>query len=292
VERTGAKTDIDVATLGNKGKVRGVHSIITLSGSLSHLTWAPDGRRLVFVRTTVGHSVIQSVGPSGGGLQPLADPALGARDPAFAPNDGRSIAYDASPGGPIQIWSMSQNGGNPRPLTHRAGDCSNPTWSPDGQLIAFVGRVGDVDQLFVMSRNGQRQRQLTRVRAGLSDPAWSRDAHRIYFVQNVSTGGSRLVAIDVKSRKLKFLTEPMAAISQPMVAPEGDIIFFVGQQAGVQQLFELRLGGDHPVAITDLAGGAYQPVLSPNGATIAFASRSTPGTSPSPSSTAPSPTSS
>src|SRR5207244_8603080 len=112
VERTGARTDIDVATLGNKGKVRGVHSIITLSGSLSHLAWAPDRKRLAFVRTTAGHSVIQSVGPSGGGLRSLADPALGARDPSYAPDNGRSIAYEASQGGPVQIWTMSQNGEN------------------------------------------------------------------------------------------------------------------------------------------------------------------------------------
>jgi TolB protein len=141
----------------------------------------------------------------------------------------------------------------------------------------------------VMSRNGRRQRQLTRLPAGLSDPAWSRDAHSVYFVVNVPTGGARLAVIDVKSGKRKLLTEAMTAMSQPMVAPEGDLIFFVAQQAGVQQLFELRLGGGAPQAITDLAGGAYQPALSPDGATMAFVSRaSSSSASPSASASAPS----
>ena len=144
-----------------------------------------------------------------------------------------------------------------------------------------MGRVGGINQLFVMSRNGRRQRQLTRVPGGLSDPVWSRDAHRVYFVVNVPTGGTRLAVIDVKSGKRKLLTDAMTTMSQPMVAPEGDLIFFVAQQAGVQQLFELRLGGGAPQAITDLAGGPYQPALSPDGATIAFVSRaSSPSASP------------
>jgi serine/threonine-protein kinase len=275
VERSGSVVNVDVATLGNKGKIR-VQRQFKLSGSISHLTWSPDGSRLAFVRTAAGHSSVESIGPAGGGLKTLADPAGGARDPAYAPNDGRVIAFESSMGGPYQIWTMTQNGENRQARTGVPGGCSNPTWSDDGHRIVFVCKVGAVNQMFMMARNGAHQRQLTQVASGLSDPAWARDGTRVYFVQNVAAG-TRLAAVDVKTQKVKPLTGPMTEMSQPMVPETGDIVFFVAQSAGVQQLFELRLaGGLGPTPITGLPGGAFQPALSPGGATMAFASRSTP----------------
>jgi serine/threonine-protein kinase len=275
VERDGNATDIDVATLRNNGNVRVQHQI-KLTGSISHLTWSPDQTRIAFVRTTSGHSAIQSVGKAGGGLKSLADFAVGARDPAYAPNNGRVIAFEGSRGGAYQIWTMSQNGEHPQQRTNRPGGCSNPTWSIDGSHIAFIGKVGPVGQLFVMSRNGKNPRQLTDLPAGVSDPAWDRDNQRVYFVQNVATG-TRLAAVDVKTKKVKPLTAAMIGMSQPMVPESGDIIFFVAQQDGVQQLFELRLTADQaPTTISSLPGGAYQPALSPGSATMAFITRRTP----------------
>jgi serine/threonine-protein kinase len=276
VEQSGDQTTIDMGTLGNNGQVRGVRSVVRVTGSISHLTWSPDGKRLAFVRTSGGISAIFSVGPSGNGEQQLAGQALGARDPAYSPNDGRSIAYEGSVGNHVQIYAMSQNGANQRALTNRDADCSNPTWSFDGRHIAFVGKVGAFNQLFVMARNGGRERQLTHVALGLSDPAWSRDGTHLFFVENVAEG-TRLVSLEWKTGKLKILTDPMTEMSQPMIPQSGDIVFFVAQQGGVQQLFELRLQGDEaPTAISDLPGGAYQPALSPGGSTLAFMSRRPP----------------
>jgi hypothetical protein len=278
VERSGDQTTIDVGTLGNRGQVRGVRSILRVTGSISHLTWSPDGKRLAYVRTDGGISAIWSVGPSGNGQTQLADQPLGARDPAYAPNDGRSIAYEGSVGRHVQIYAMSQNGANQRAISRLNSDCSNPTWSFDGRHIAFVGKVGAFGQLFVMARNGGHQRQLTHAESGLSDPAWSRDDTRIFFVENVP-GGSRLEAIEWKTGKVKVLTPVMTGMSQPMIPQNGDIVFFVAQQDGLQQLFELRLLADEPPrAISNLPGGAYQPALSPGGATMVFISRSTPAT--------------
>jgi serine/threonine protein kinase len=273
VERSTNGTHIDVASLRNKGNVRVLHQI-KLTGTISHLTWSPDQTRIVFVRSVAGHSTIQSIGKAGGGQRSLADLAVGARDPAYAPNDGRVIAFEGSRGGSYQIWTMTQNGENQQQRTDQRGGCSNPAWSADGHHLAYVGKVGVVNQLFVMSRNGKHQRQLTDVKTGLSDPAWSRDGQRVFFVQNLPTGGRRLASVDVKTRKVKSLTDGMEAISAPMVAPTGDIIFFVATQDGVQQLFELRLTADQaPAAISALPGGAYQPALSPGGGTMAFVSR-------------------
>jgi Tol biopolymer transport system component len=284
VERSGNSTDIDVATLRNKGNVRVQHEI-KLTGSISHLAWSPDQTRIAFVRSVSGHSTIQSVGKAGGGQKALADFAVGARDPAYAPNDGRVIAFEGSQGGAYQIWTMTQNGERQRQRTDRRGGCSNPTWSTDGHHLAYVGMVGGVNQLFTMSRNGKHQHQLTSVKTGLSDPAWSRDGERVFFVQNMPVGGRRLAVVEVRTKEVKFLTDPMEAISAPMVAPAGNIILFVATTDGVQQLFELRLAsGEAPQPITDLPGGAYQPALSPGGATMAFVTRTnggTPASSPS-----------
>src|SRR5471030_2256968 len=67
--------------------------------------WAPDGKRLAFVRS--------------------------------AEKDGKTQ--------PPQIYLLQMDGGEARPLTDAAGGSGNPVWSPDGHRIAFSGSTLDAE---------------------------------------------------------------------------------------------------------------------------------------------------
>src|SRR5262245_22604112 len=72
--------------------------------------WAPDGKRVAFVRSPASQS---SGGDNGGKVQPA------------------------------QVYVLAMDGGEARPLTEIAsGVAGSPVWSPDGKMLAFGSQVG------------------------------------------------------------------------------------------------------------------------------------------------------
>ena len=108
---------------------------------------SPDGTRVAFTRVTINEakddyeSSLWLVRASGAEApRPLT---AGTRDssPRWSP-DGRTIAFvraverDGKPQ-PAQIFVMSLEGGEARPITDLARGAGAPAWSPDGRRIAF-----------------------------------------------------------------------------------------------------------------------------------------------------------
>jgi Tol biopolymer transport system component len=108
---------------------------------------SPDGTRVAFTRVTINegkddYETSLWLVPASGATasRPLT---AGTRDssPRWSP-DGRTIAFvraverDGKPQ-PAQIFVMSLDGGEARPITDVARGAGAPAWSPDGRRIAF-----------------------------------------------------------------------------------------------------------------------------------------------------------
>jgi dipeptidyl aminopeptidase/acylaminoacyl peptidase len=114
---------------------------------------SPDGATVAFVRVSVNEkenryeTSIYAV-PSDGAEAPRRLTS-GIRDtsPRWAP-DGkrlalvRSVEKDGKPQ-PGQIFLLSMEGGEARPLTQQAEGASAPAWSPDGKTLAFSSSTKD-----------------------------------------------------------------------------------------------------------------------------------------------------
>jgi len=107
---------------------------------------SPDGSRVVFTRVNVTpkhdnyDTALWIISSSGGAPRQLTS---GPRDssPRWSP-DGRTLAFvrggekDGKPQ-PGQIYLLSMDGGEARPLTDLPKGAGGPAWSPDGRWIAF-----------------------------------------------------------------------------------------------------------------------------------------------------------
>ncbi len=79
------------------------------------------------------------------------------------------------------LWSVPREGGDARRLTTGAGVESNPSFSPDGQLIAFSGQYDGNTDVFVIPAQGGVPKRLTWHPDLDTALGWSRDGRKVLF---------------------------------------------------------------------------------------------------------------
>ena len=198
--------------------------------ALSDLQIAPDGASVVYLVTSYdkesdeSRSALWSANWSGGeGVQLTR--AESVTDPRFTP-DGRYISFLASrpADGPAQLWLLDRRGGEPRQLSHVAGEVTAYEWAPDGAHAVLVVQGPEhadkapkpivVDAFrFKEDKEGYLTAQMRNhlhivdVRTGISEqltkdagraesvPVFSPDSQQIAYVSN-RVGGPRDVGRD------------------------------------------------------------------------------------------------
>jgi dipeptidyl aminopeptidase/acylaminoacyl peptidase len=107
---------------------------------------SPDGRRVVFVRSTSdlekgkSQSNLWILGVDGKGLRQLTRSEEGDHSPRFSP-DGKWIYFVSGRKKGAQLFRLSLDGGDPEQLTRLSTGVSGPVVSPDGRRVAFKSRV-------------------------------------------------------------------------------------------------------------------------------------------------------
>jgi TolB protein len=203
--------------------------------------------------------------PDGSGAKALTQLTAGGADsglnspPAWSP-DGSKIAFESSRaldgsnnsniGSIGNIWVINADGSSAKPLTQLTNATSlRPIWSPDGSKIAFVSiraldgsdNGNSVFNIWLMNADGSGVKPLTQLTARLSDsdqPVWSPDGSKIAFESSRALDGSNS--------------------ANPI--DSGNIWVVNADGSGTQPLTQLT------------ASTSLQPVWSPNGTKIAYAS--------------------
>jgi Tol biopolymer transport system component len=183
--------------------------------------------------------------------------------------DSRSFAYVVTAEGDNQLVIVESGNGE---ITARIGfqdegigALANPAWSPDGRYIAFSGSVGGISDLFLYDLEAEATIRVTDDKYADLQPAWSPDGRTLAFTSDrgpETSFGSltyskfQLATVDVATREVKAL--PVFGNVKhitPQYSADGTQLYFVSDQDGFSDIYELTLGTGVIRRITNLTTG-------------------------------------
>jgi dipeptidyl aminopeptidase/acylaminoacyl peptidase len=235
--------------------------------------FSPDGSRIAFAQSTGRDDPATRLIEADGRIRHLA------RRTSVGP-----IAWRADGSGIVtsqleapdpyrlfnDLYAVDVDGGQDR-LT-RAARLSEPDVRRDGRMVAIRGG-GEWNALVMTDGEGRVLRAVADSARGTNwgNPRWSPDGTRIAAARWLTGGRYDVVVMDTAGRVLRELTADRALDLTPAWSPDGRYVVFSSDRTGIPNLFAYDLQADRLLQVTSLLTGAFQPDVSPDGRSIAFA---------------------
>src|SRR5262245_20423320 len=198
--------------------------------------------------------------------------------PSLAP-DGLSFVFSRYRDNQYDIFIQRVGEAVARNLT---ADSNEDDWmaafSPDGSRIAFRSER-DGGGVFLMDADGGNLRRLTK--EGFN-PSWSPDGKEIVYATSPANSPhsrnnarSQLKAVNVETRERRLIdTGSGKDAVQPSWSPNGARIAYWGLRDTDRDIWTVPAGGGEPTPVTNDEATDWNPVWSPDGKYLYFASDS------------------
>lgn len=171
------------------------------------------------------------------------------------------------------LYWLDGETGRSRQLTNRRR-ASEPALSADGRQIAFVANGRGQRQLAIMNRDGSDQRVVwSGARFDQAyEPAWSPDGKRIAFSAWRAGGFRDILVVTLATGEVREIGRDRAQDLTPVFGPGGRYLYFVSDRTGIYNVFavDLSADGNRLWQVTNVVGGAVQPDVSDDGATLVY----------------------
>ena len=220
----------------------------------------------------------------GGNPRVWPDGDTPANEARWSP-DGRLIAYVG--GG--QLWIANADGGGKVQLTKLTGGASGPKWSPDGRHIAFVSGAYPACRSEQCNADSAKARETNKVKAHTADrlmyrhwTAWDEGQRSHLYVVRPNGEGLRNL---IEGVRYDVPPPPFGGSEAYSWSPDGNDLAFTAKDATQDaawstdlNVYTVGLNGGAASVMTSANKGADQnPVYSPDGRFIAYASQARAG---------------
>ena len=245
---------------------------------------SPDGRRVLFVRTTTldsgqRNADIWSVPADGSG--PPGAFITGNKSentPRFSA-DGNRIVFISTRDGAAQVYAAGADGNQVKRVTNLSGGVEPPlVISADGKTVAFVSDVfascADEDcnkrTRETLEKDPVKVRALTRLPYRHWDE-WRENVRHHVFAADVDSGNTRdLTPGDFDSPPHGYEDDAVA------LSPDGRMVAYVSKREGDREMWStnhdvwlVQTTGGAPTKITNNPAADFQPAFSPDGKLLA-----------------------
>lgn len=195
--------------------------VINTSGTIAYVMKTIDATKNEYV------TQIRAVAQDGGDDRPLTD---GGKDmaPAWSP-DGSQLAFLRMHEGSRQVWVLSMNDGECRPLTDATHGVSAFVWSPDGSRLAYLSALSLDAEREALTLEEDRKRES--------------QAGKLYTRTVPKAEGSglwnglhtHLFVLDLSSGEAVQLTSGAFDVAQPRWSPDGRSVAYLAKQVEDEQ---------------------------------------------------------
>jgi Tol biopolymer transport system component len=245
--------------------------------SATAVAGAPSHWELVYEHNIDGNDDIYVV-PAGGGPERRLTDDPGEDGLARWTPDGKSIVFTSNRTGNPQIWEVPAEGGREHRVRSNAATEYQSDPSPDGRQLAFLSNLDGPERLMVQDLRTGAVRELVRHGSDpiMGNPNWSPDGRFITFSSNWRMG-HQIYVVEVATGSYRRISGITTGGCEPRFSRDGRKVVYVsrGHMRPTSRLVEHDLATGEEKALVSWPALNYDPVYSPDGTELAFASNIT-----------------
>ena len=233
------------------------------------LSWAPDGRHIIFPDASwpVNAGWLWKISLRGGEPERLQFGQEGI-EPMIRGNELVYVRQMAN----ISIWrrklSSSLSASPPDRFISSTRMESGPQFSPDGSKITFESTRSGYYEVWMCRNEGSGLIQLTHFNSVTGTPRWSPDGQQIAF-DSAAPGNADIFVIDSQGVAPRNLTSAPSSEVVPSWSRDGRWIYFASNRTGSGQVWKMPSTGGPAVQMTHQGG--FAAFESPDGKFLYYA---------------------
>jgi TolB protein len=225
-----------------------------------------EGKQLAGKRYRAGEGDVRRI------AHRFADEIMLALTGERGPFDSRITFASRRDGRFKEIWAMSLDGGDLRPVTRERMIALSPSWSTDARSLLFTSYRTGNPSLFSTDLGGGTPRLISSQRGLNLGGRWS-PGGRAIAVALENGGQTDIALLDPQGQLIRWITRDRALDVSPSWSPDGRNLVFCSDRAGGPQIYAVSADGGPVRRVTYQGNYNTSPSWSPKGDRIAYASR-------------------